>query len=336
MNRWSDVWIGGAATTAAERSYDATAAVRETRRGLRRKPRRAPAERADPADMVVRAARTARRRSGALDGGVDLVVHATGGGPGAGSGTAAAVLRGLGCPAATAWEVCRHADGGVLALHLAAQYVSGRPETPLTALVTVVEGAPAYTDGRPESPGRGSRDSAGQAAGLVLTTTAGVARLLSTAVLGDSPHGALLRADLPWQVPAHRNAPRTPGWPGKRGPWSWVWGRGRGRRTVTECAAPAPGTSSGPVALLENAPGLGEREDEAVRLALAECGRHVDDVDCYVLTQGDGGARTSGGHVAELARLLEEDRPRRGDIVVLVGGHGRGVGCAVLEIAGTC
>ncbi|MEU7096738.1 hypothetical protein AB0A66_00040 [Streptomyces longwoodensis] len=329
VNRWADVWIGGAATTttAAERSYDASAAVGETRRGLRGRPWQASAGRTDPADMVVRAALTARRRSGAPDGGVDLVLHATAGGPGAVAGTAAAVLRGLGCPAATAWEVCRPVAGGVLALHLAAQYVSGRPETPLIALVTAVDGASTCPDGRPEQPGGGST---GEAAGLVLTTAAGGARLLSTVVLGDPPYGALLRTDLPWQVPAHRNAPGTPG---KRGSWAWV--RGRGRRPATECAAPVHGTPSRPIAVPEHAIGLGGREGEAVRLALAECERTVDDVGCYVLAPGDGGARTSGGHVAALARLLEEDRPRYGGTVVLVGGDGHGVGCAVLEITGT-
>ncbi|MFF9087428.1 hypothetical protein ACF1BE_13590 [Streptomyces sp. NPDC014991] len=324
VNRWTDVWVGAAATT-SERSYDAPRAVGEERRALRRgarEHRRAvPADRNDPADVVLRAARTARRRSGVPDGGVDLVVHAASGGPGAGDGTAARVLRGLGCPAATAWEVWRPADGGVLALHLAAQYVSGRPETPLTALVTTMDSASEYADRRREPPGRMCTD---EAAGLVLTTTAGMARLLSTAALGEPPHGALLRTDLPWRVPAPGTPPRTRGRLSQRVPWSWSWGRRRGRRPAEETAG--HGVPSG------HGVQLSEREREAVVPALAECGRAVDDVACFVLTRTGGGGQAPGGHIAELARLLEDGRSRRGDTVVLVGGDERGVGCAVLEI----
>ncbi|MFB0619438.1 hypothetical protein [Streptomyces sp. AGS-58] len=273
---------------------------------------------------------------------MDLIVHAPAGGPGAMGGTAARVLRGLGCPAATAWEVWRPADGGVLALHLAAQYMSGRPGTPLTALVTATDGVAAYADAGREPPG-GER--ADEAAGLVLTTTAGVARLLATAALGEPPHGALLRSDLPWRVPAHRGAPRGRRWPVVRGAGAWRWGRRVGGPAAAGTPAlrvppghgitPVHGTPPGRGTPPAPTPQLGEREDEAVRLALAQCGRALEDVAYYVLARADGGERPSGGHVAALARLLEGSRTRRGDTVVLVGGDGRGVGCAVLEVART-
>ncbi len=301
LNRWVDVWIG-AATTASEPPHDAFRAPGKTRRGARRDalarrdapaPRTAPDGRADPADLVLRAARTARRRSAPPDDRVDLAVHATAGGPGAGGGTAARVLRGLGCPAATAWEVRRPVDGGVLALHLAAQYVSERDGPPSTALVTALDGGPAHAE---------------EAAGLVLTTTGGVARLLATAALGAPPHTALLRGDLTWHVPVRRRVRRGPGRPAAAGP----------RRPA---GLPAP------------APRLGAREEEAAQLVLAECGRAVEDVTHHVHARTADGDPASGGHLTSLSRLLENGGARRGETVLLVGGDVSGVCSAVLEIA---
>ncbi|MEU3984596.1 hypothetical protein AB0F77_31815 [Streptomyces sp. NPDC026672] len=297
LTRWPDVWIGAAVTLPGARE-EATGGGDRARSVLR------PAGAAGPADVVLRAARAARERPGAPAGALDLVVHAASGRDRARGGTAARVSHGLGCRGATAWEVWRPAGGGVLALHLAARYVSGRPWTPLTALVT--------SEGGTDRPGtRGGRGAGPGATGLLLSTTAGVARVLSTAVLDDQSHGALFRSDLAWRVPAARTFPRTP-----------AWVRDRGRRT-------AAGRQQG-VDRREGVDGLGPEEHEAVRLALAECGRKMADVVRFALPAAGGGT-PSCDEMAVLVSLLDEEALRRGDIVVLAGGDRRGFGCAVLE-----
>ncbi|GGV64891.1 hypothetical protein GCM10010294_17250 [Streptomyces griseoloalbus] len=289
VTAWPDVWIGAAATAVgAPPPYDAVTGTR--RRAGHRRP--GADDGADADGALLRAARAARRRSGVPDGGLDLVIHAPTGAAGARDGTAAAVVRGLGCPRATAWEVRRPTGGALVALHLAAQYVSGRPRTPLTALVTTAGGDPVPYD----------RLSAGQATGLVLTASAGVARVLATAVLGGGPpHGSLLRSDLAWSVPERH----TPRW------------RRRGHSRGTAAAA-------GPA-------GLGERQCEVVRLALAACGRAEDDVVRF-LPSPAGSGPSCDGQLAQLPRLLEEEGPQRGETLVLADGDARGFGCAVVEI----
>ncbi|MBN3932647.1 hypothetical protein IQ279_24040 [Streptomyces verrucosisporus] len=283
---WPDVWIGAVATsTGAPPPY-----IRVTEAGRRGAGRRRSAGGAGAGDedALLSAARAARRQSGVPEGELDLVIHAPAGDAGGPDGTAAAVVRGLGCPRATAWEVRRPAGGPLVALHLAAQYVSGRAPTSLTALVT--------TEGRgPALPGR---PSARQATGLVLTASAGVARVLATALLGGPPHGSLLRSDLAWRVPERRTPRRRRG----------------GDRPDAAVAA-----------------GLGERQREVTRQALAACGRATDDTVRFLPPPTES-EPSRDEQLGALKGRLEQAEARRRETLVLVGGDAGGVACAVVEL----
>ncbi|MTE21466.1 hypothetical protein F0L17_20590 [Streptomyces sp. TRM43335] len=284
---WPDVWIGAVAnSTGAPPPY--TRKTEAGRRGIGRR-RSADGGGAGAEEALLRAARAARQQSGVPEGELDLVIHAPAGDAGGSDGTAAAVVRGLGCPRATAWEVRRPAGGPLVALHLAAQYVSGRAPTSLTALVTTADRGPALS----------VRPSARRATGLVLTASAGVARVLATALLGGGPpHGSLLRSDLAWRVPKRRTPRRRRG----------------GDRPDAAVAV-----------------GLGERQREVARQALVACGRATDDAVRFLPPPTES-EPSRDEQLGALARRLEQTRPRHRETLVLVGGDADGVVCAVLEL----
>ncbi|MEU9701208.1 ketoacyl-ACP synthase III family protein [Streptomyces sp. NPDC047981] len=331
MTRWDGVFIGAVAAALGDTQdledavsqgrYDAHDHERDSYRAVRVAP-----DSALPG-LVLRAAGLARDRSGVAPGDIDLVVHAFAG-HAREAGRAAHVSRELACSAATAMEVVQASNGGLAALHLVASYLSASPAM-RAALLTTVDcaagtGADRYRTERGKVLGDG-------ATGLVVTTGSGVARVLSTAVLGDAPEGALVRADLEWRVPEGARA----GGGGAVG--------GPGGRTPDDLAAV-----------------LAEREREVLELALSEAGATVADVTRFVFPNlgrrlqgwsrraalgiheerttwdwGTGvGHLRSGDQAAGLAHLLDAGELAPGDLVVLVGGGcGRSFGCAVLEMA---
>ncbi|MFJ9185263.1 3-oxoacyl-[acyl-carrier-protein] synthase III C-terminal domain-containing protein [Streptomyces anulatus] len=331
MTRWDSVFIGAAAAALGDTEelrhavsagrYDAHDHERDSYRAVRVAPGGA------LPGMVLRAAGLARRRSGVAPSDIDLVVHAFAG-HARDAGRAEHVSRELACTSATAMEVVQGSNGGLVALHLVASYLSASTTMRAALLTTVDCAAGPGTDRYRTERGKVLGDGA---TGLVVTTGTGVARVLSTAVLGHAPEGALVRADLPWRVP--ETAPRRR---------DRLGGRAGGR---------APD---------ELAPVLAEREREVLELALSEAGATVADVVRFVFpnlgrrlqgwnqraalgihegrtTWGWGtgvGHLRSGDQAAGLAHLLETGELSSGDLVVLVGGGcGRSFGCAVLEMA---
>ncbi|MGW6568819.1 3-oxoacyl-[acyl-carrier-protein] synthase III C-terminal domain-containing protein [Streptomyces sp. NPDC054975] len=327
MTRWDGVFIGAAAAALGETEdlrhavsagrYDAHDHERDSYRAVRVAPGRA------LPGMVLQAAGLARRRSGVAPSDIDLVVH-TFPGHARDAGCAARVSQELACTSATAMEVVQASNGGLVALHLVAAYLSASTAMRAALLTTVDCAAGPGPDRYRTERGKVLGDGA---TGLVVTTRTGVARLLSTAVLGDAPEGALVRADLSWRVP-EAAAPR---------------------RERAEGRAPE-----------DMAPVLAEREREVLELALAEAGASVADVVRFVFPNlgrrlqgwsrraalgihedrttwdwGTGvGHLRAGDQAAGLAHLLEAGELSSGDLVVLVGGGcGRSFGCAVLEMA---
>ncbi|MFJ3586835.1 3-oxoacyl-[acyl-carrier-protein] synthase III C-terminal domain-containing protein [Streptomyces sp. NPDC090127] len=330
MTRWDGVFIGAAAAALGDAEelrhavsagrYDARDHERDSYRAVRVAPGGALPR------MVLQAAGLARRRSGVAASDIDLVVH-TFAGQARDAGRAEHVSRELACTSATAMEVVHASNGGLVALHLVAAYLSASTAMRAALLTTVDCAAGPGTDSYRTERGTVLGDGA---TGLVVTTGTGVARVLSTTVLGDAPEGALVRADLAWRVPKP---------PARR----WKRAGGGGGRPAPHAPAPV----------------LAEREREVLELALSEAGARPADVVRFVFpnlgrhlqgwsrraalgihedrtTWGWGtgvGHLRSGDQTAGLAHLLEAGELSSGDLVVLVGGVcGRSLGCAVLEM----
>ncbi|MFB6553548.1 ketoacyl-ACP synthase III family protein [Streptomyces sp. NPDC056405] len=285
-----------------------------------------------PVDMAVTAARQALERSATAPEEVTLLLHAHIGHQGVDQFAPASYVQGrtVGGSAA-AIEVRQASNGGMAALHLAASYLSASSGSAAALLTTADKfNAPGWNRFRTDN---GMILSDG-ATGLVLSRERGVARLLSSVVIGDATHEQVYRGDT-WS-----KAPGEDGWP--------VDLRTRKERYFAAGAD-----------LLGVIGSITRNQEESLRTALDEAGVSVDDVARFVFpavgrvlqdwesrkAMGIDESRTTwpwgrtvghlgaGDQAAGLTHLLETGQVGPGDKVVLCGvGNGWAYSAAVLEI----
>ena len=287
-----------------------------------------------PPDMAVAAGSLAVQRSGVPVDEFALILHASVGFPGLDHWTAAsyvqaATVRGRG----SAVDVKQASNGGMASLELGAAYLAARSGSASALLTTADKYALPAFDRYGSDKGIVRSDGA---TGLVLTKGHGVARLLSTAVVGDAAHEGLYRGTGAWAT-----VPGTEGWPIDL------------RRRRKEYLSTFGGD------IMELVQAITQVQQETMTAALADAGVDGGDVAWYVFpnvgrsvqdwelrkTIGIEEAQTTwhwgrevghigaGDQIAGLTHLLESRTARAGDRVVLSGvGAGFSFGCAVLEI----
>jgi 3-oxoacyl-[acyl-carrier-protein] synthase-3 len=233
---------------------------------------------------------------------------------------------------ASAVEVRQASDGGMAALDLAAAQLAVRP-SPAAVLITTADRYELPAFDRYRSDKNIVRGDG--ATGLVLSRDpGGVARLLSTVVIGDTEHEGLYRG--PWNA------------------FSGADGRPVDLRSRTQAYLQAG------VSLGDFVDSLGRGQHDSIQAALDDAGIGGRDVGYWVfphaglkMVDWDRRKREFGieedrttwswgrtvGHIgagdqfAGLTRLLETKAVGPGDHVVLVGiGAGFTFGCAVVEI----
>lgn len=340
--RWNDIYIGAVAaslgraettgTAVDEGRYDADQQLADGYLAVR------VADGVPAVELAVAAARIALERAGTAAEDVRLVMHASIGHQGLDHFAPASyvqhrTVRGR----AGALEVKQASNGGLGGLEMAAAYLGADPAAGSVLLTTAdTFEPPAYdryhTDG-------GLLFSDGGTA-LVLRRGSGVARLLSTVVIGDTTHHGLYNDNAAWVA-----APGSGGWPVDLTP--------RQEKHVSDLG--------GPEAFLEIVQSLDDKQQETVRLAVAEAGLEVADIDWWVFPNvgqtlvdwdtykemGVDEARTTtewgrhighlgaGDQIAGLAHLFESRTVRSGDRVLInAAGQGFTFGSAVLEIVG--
>ncbi|MFF3916362.1 ketoacyl-ACP synthase III family protein [Streptomyces sp. NPDC001852] len=287
-----------------------------------------------PADLAVDAARRALARSGVPHWAVELVVHSSVGFQGLDHWSPAAYIqRHTVAGQAAAVEIKQASNGGLAALDLAAAYLAARPG-PAAALLTTADTyqLPAFDRYRSDQGWvRGDGATA-----LVLGREPGLARLLSTSLVGDSTHEEAHRGGETWA-----KAPGERGWP--------VDLRSRRREYFLSGHEPAEiGATilNGIRHVMQTAlKDAGADVDDIARFAFAHAGRHVarwafamDEFGIandrttldWGMTVGHIGA---GDQIAGLTHLLETNQVVPGDLVMLTGfGAGLTFASAVLEI----
>src|ERR1700690_2220835 len=328
--RWSDVYISGSAVGLGDRE-DTAAAVADGRYdpdyqlahgylSVSVAPGDLLAE-----DMAVSAARRALSRSGVDPAGVRLVLYVSSTDPeGPDDLVPASYVQGQVVPGpASAVEVKQACNAALAALELAAAYLAAAPDG-WSALVTTSDkyGLPGrYRFDPGNLPGDG-------ATGLVLTRGRGVARLLSTAIVGDGRFN------------------RTGAAPGDAGPDP----ADRRALLVEQRRRLQPMLRA-----------MAARQRECLSLALADAGLDRGEISRWVvpnvgpfmvnegfrkvfgieesMTAWDWGRTTghlgTGDQFAGLTHLLEAGAVRAGDRVALFSnGVGFSYGCAIVEITG--
>ena len=336
--KWSDIYVSSAAawlgrpedvrTAVAEGRYDAEEARDDGYLSVR------VAGEETPADMAVSAAERALARSAVPHEDFHLVAHASVGFQGLDHWAPPSYIqkRTVGGNG-SALEVKQASNGGMAAIELAAAYLSARGGS-AAALVTTADKyhLPVFDRYRSD---KGMLRGDGASA-LVLARGAGVARLLSTAVIGDASHEGVYRGGQ-----GFADHIGSEGWP--------VDLRSR-LKTYLQSGAD----------VREIVHLLTVRQQEVMQTALDDAGVKTDDVARFVfpnagLTVVDwdfrrrefgideprtlwGWGRTvghigAGDQAAGLSRLLETKEVGPGDLVVLSGiGAGFTFSCAVLEI----
>ncbi|MFF3662131.1 ketoacyl-ACP synthase III family protein [Streptomyces olivochromogenes] len=287
-----------------------------------------------PADMAVAAAKRALSRSSVPHEDFHLVAHASVGFQGLDHWAPPSYIqqRTVGGNG-SAVEVKQASNGGMAAIELAAAYLSART-APTAALVTTADKyhLPVFDRYRSD---KGMLRGDGATA-VVLTRGSGVARLLSTAVIGDASHEGVYRGGQ-----GFADHIGSEGWP--------VDLRSR-LKTYLQSGAD----------VREIVHLLTVRQQEVMQTALADAGVKVEDVARFVFPNagrtvvdwdfrkrefGIDEPRTTwewgrgighigaGDQAAGLSRLLETKAVSPGDVVVLSGiGAGFTFSCAVLEI----
>lgn len=338
--RWEDVYISSAAawlggtedvrTAVAEGRYDAEECATQDYLSVRVTDGRS------PADMAVAAGRLAMERSGRDAADVEVLLHASVGYQGLDHWTPAGYIQQRTIAGrAAACEVKQASNGAMAALQLAAAHVSVGSSR-ASALITTGDAYTLPTFDRYRSD-KGTIRGDGASA-LVVTRGEGVARLLSTTLIGDTAHEGLQRGTEPWA-----GVPGEHGWPVSI------------RRRRDQYLAGRDGGVGQEVSRM-----LVGGVEESLRGALADAKTDLDEVARFVLPHLGRGALTrmyqlaefgidmprttwgwgrTAGHLgagdqgAGLAHLLETGAVRVGDRVVLCGvGVGYTFGTAVLEI----
>ncbi|WP_331765264.1 ketoacyl-ACP synthase III family protein (plasmid) [Streptomyces sp. NBC_01384] len=288
-----------------------------------------------PPDMAVAAGRLAMERSVRSGNDIELLMHASVGYQGIDHWSPAAYIqnRTVGGRAA-AFEVKQASNGSLVALALAAAHVTAGSRTS-SALITTADAYPLPVFDRYRSDqGTVRADGAGA---MVVTRGDGVARVLSTALIGDATHEEIHRGDEPWsEVPGALGWPvdlrarkehylRSDAQPGHEVSQTLLGGN----KEALETALVDAKTSLQDLAVLV-LPNLGLQAAERM-FRLKELGIDV------ARTTWDWGRHVghigAGDQIAALAHLLETRRVRVGDRIALCGlGSGFTFGCAVLEI----
>lgn len=272
-------------------------------------------------DVAVDAAKEALARAGVRAADVRLVVHVSCETHGPDDFPPASYVQGKTVGnTALAVEVRQACNGALAALELGAAYLSAAPAS-ASALVTTSDrihpGTDRYRAGQGELSGDG-------ATAAVLSRGAGVARLLSTAVVGDGRFLGIGAAD-PDEFPSRA---------------AYLAERRRLLRPMLRAMA--------------------EHERHSVELALADAGLASDDISRWVfanvgqflvdqefrkrfgitepMTTWDWGRTVghlgAGNQLAGLTHLIETGTVRVGDRVALCGnGVGFSYGCAIVEIS---
>lgn len=336
--KWSDVYVRGSAVwlgrledlrdAVAAGRYDQDEAIADDLAAVR------VADETDaPVEMAVNAASTALARSGVPTEQVELILHAYVGHQGVDQFAPASYVQGKAVGGrANAVEVRQASNGGMAALQLAAAHLTASTG-PAAALVTTADKfpEPAWNRYRADN---GLILSDG-ATGIVLSREPGIARLLSSVIIGDATHEQLYRGEGPWT-----SHPGAEGWP--------VDLRARKEQYF------AKGHD-----LLGVIGSITRHQEESLLTALEEAGVAVDDVTRFVFPHvgrilqdwesrkalGIDESRTTwawgrtvghlgaGDQIAGLNHLLEAGELRAGDKVVLCGvGNGWAYSAAVLEI----
>ncbi|MCX4750087.1 ketoacyl-ACP synthase III family protein [Kitasatospora sp. NBC_01287] len=291
---------------------------------------------ASHADMAVDAARLAVGRSRAAHEDYTLVAHVTSGGfQGLDHWAPASYIqaRTIGGQA-SAIQLQQASNGGLGALDLVAAHLAARP-APAAALITTSDKYQLPMFDRYRSDKGAPRGDGATA--VVLTRGAGVARLLSTAVISDTAFEGMYRGTGEWESVAGEQ-----GWP--------INMRQRlkeflvsGAAQVTDIAtALAAGQQSSMLAAMGEA---GVDIKEVARFIYPHSGATQVDWDAVKEIAGVDVTQTNwelgrrlghlgaGDQFAGLADLLENKAVRPGDKVVLSAlGHGFNFGAAVLEI----
>jgi 3-oxoacyl-[acyl-carrier-protein] synthase-3 len=272
-------------------------------------------------DLAADAAKRALSRAGVRAADVRLVVHVSCETHGPDDFPPASYVQGQTVGnTALAVEVRQACNGALAALELGAAYLSAVP-APVCALITTSDRVRPGTDRYRAGGGELSGDGATAA---VLSRGAGVARLLSSAVIGDGRFLGIGAAD-PDEFPS-RAAYRTE--------------QRRRLRPMLRAMA--------------------EQERHSVELALADAGLASGDIDRWVfanvgqflvdqelrktfgitepMTTWDWGRTVghlgAGNQFAGLTHLIETGAVRAGDRVALCGnGVGFNYGCAIVEIS---
>lgn len=235
---------------------------------------------------------------------------------------------------ATAVEVSQYSNGGMIALELAAASLAVRPGPRAALLTTSDRFVPPTWDRYRSDEGTVFGDAA---TALVLSRRPGVARLLSTTVIGDSSFVGLQIGDAPWTDAVDAS----------------TWPADLTARRKQHLAA------HGVDVLMRLMVTSTRLQQEAIESVLADAGVTADDVAWWVVPNmgravvdwdfrrrmGLEEARTTWswgrevGHlgasdqVAGLTHLFEAGLVHTGQRVALVGvGQGENYGCAVLEI----
>jgi 3-oxoacyl-[acyl-carrier-protein] synthase-3 len=290
------------------------------------------AEETSPADMAVSAARLALRRAGLEDAPVGLYLHATTGFQGLDHWTPGSYIQEhLSGGQAPSVEVRQACNGAMMSLELAAAYLTALPGT-TSALITTGDKftAPRYDRYRSDK----NILLADGATAVVLRTGQGVARLVSTATLGDTGHEALGRGTHGWEDAADTVTP--------------VDLRGRKKEYLI-----------GGGDIKDIIKTLTLRQQESMQTALDDAGVAVSDVARFVfpnigrvaqdweLRKSVGidesqttwawgrevGHIAAGDQFAGLTYLIESQAVHPGDYVALSGvGSGYNFGWAVIEI----
>lgn len=334
--QWDDIYISAAAAelgrveqvrdAVAEGRYDAEECDTDDYQSVR-----IVDDERSAVDLAVAAATEALERAGTNDFG--LLLHASVGHQGMDHFTPASYVHSkIGGGLAPALEVRQSSNGGMAALDVAAAYLSAMPAIS-SALVTTGDkfAPPAYDRYRTD---QGMIMSDGGTA-VVLSRTGGVAKLLSTALLGDPLHGEAYVGTDSWTDVS-----------GARG-----WPIDLRVRKVQHLEAGGN--------IWEIVEHLTTRQQEVVNTALADAKSTVDEIARFVFPnvgrsvqdwkgRGEVGIteeRTTwawgrtvghlggGDQVAGLTHLIESGQVRTGDKVVLAGiGSGWNYSAAVVEI----
>jgi 3-oxoacyl-[acyl-carrier-protein] synthase III len=340
--RWDDFYISSSAACLGSVSEDVRAAAAEGRYDPEECEAdgylhtRVAGDDESAADMAIKAAKLALSRADIDPDNVVLVMHGATGGQGLYYWPGAAYIQNqtVGGRAMSA-EVKQMSNSGMAVFELAAAYLLTKP-TPSSALVTTAEIYTMPHFDRYRSDKGQVRGDGASAIVLSRGTGGGVAKLLSTASIGDATHERLYRGDQPWE-----NYPGANGWP--------LDLRIRTKEYLMSGAQIPDIITS-----------VAANQHKVIDEALDDAGVSLDDVARFIfpntgLTLVDWEARKrefgmdvskstwdwgrhmghmgGGDQAAGLTHLLETRAVHPGDKVILTGiGGGFNFSCAVLEI----